>query len=450
MPHRQSPLTSPLNWSSPPLEVRTITLGINAGDLANRHLNGLCEGLYQRIVDRATQFSGVCTSVAADLGIPILQRRVCVSPLDRLAEGHGPDDLVNIGRTLDGAAASAHIDQISGFFVRAAHGLSRGTRQLFAALPAILAQTDRVHAAVEAATSAGGVNMDAVGLLGGTIRDAALASSSRKGTAAARLAVLANFPDDSPPIAGAFSGDGWGDLVVFVSVSMMGPIRHAIERRLQKDPHADLSELASDIRAAAFQATRLAEMVGRGVAQRMNAAFGRIDVSLAPTIRPGQTITELLNLLGISAFGSPGSATALAMIWSAMHSGGRFASTAAASQSSILLPILRDSGLVSATEAGSLGIEHLSYLSAVCGQGLDLIPIPGETSATTISALVADQLAAAALSGRTAVARLVPVPEHVAGDRVSFGRDLGDATVLHVPLTSGGAFINRGGQLAIG
>lgn len=447
MTKRQSPLTAPLTWSAPPLEVRTVTLGINAGDLANRSLHSLCESLYQRILDRAGSFAGACTAVAAEVGVPILQRRVCVSPIDRLAEGHGGDDLVNIGRTLDGAAASAHLDQISGFFVRAQHGLSKGTRQLIAALPAILSQTERVHAAVEAATSTSGVNMDAVELLGYTIRDAALATADRNGSAAARLAVLGNVADDSPPIAGAFAGDGWDDLVVFVSVSAMGPIQHAIQERLRDEPKADLSTLAGDIRAAAFQATRVAEMVGREIAKRMHAELGRIDVSLAPTVRPGQTIAELLNLLGVPAFGSPGTAAALAMIWSALRAGGQFASTSAASQSSILLPILRDSGLVTATEAGSLAIEHLAYLSAVGGQGLDLVPIPGDTTAATISALIADQLATATMSGRTTVVRLVPVPGRTAGERVSFGRDLGDAVVLNVPGINGSTFIDRGGRL---
>lgn len=449
MTHRHSPLDSPLTWSMPQLEVRTVTLGINVGDLANRNLHGLCEQLYQRILDKAGTFARVCTAVAAEVGVPILQRRVCVSPIDRLAEGHGGEDLVNIARTLDGAAASAHLDQISGFFVRAQHGLSKGSRQMIAALPVILSSTERVHAAVEAATSTTGVQMDVVEMLGGIIRDTAQATAERQGVGATRLAVLGNLPDDGPPIAGAFVGDGWGDLVVFVSVSAMGPIQHAIRQRLQTEPHADLQTLAGDIRAAAFQATRVAELVGREIARRMHAELGRIDVSLAPTVRPGQTIAELLNLLGIPAFGSPGTAAALAMIWSALRTGGQFATTSAASQAAILLPILRDAGLVSATEAGSLAIEHLAYLTAVGGQGLDLVPIPGDIDAATISALVADQLAAAAMSGRTTVIRLVPVPGRKSGERVSFGRDLGDAVILEVPSLNGGSFVSRGGKLPI-
>ncbi len=447
MTDRHSPMSAPLKWTSPPVEVRTVTLGINAGDLANRNLHGLCESLYQRILDRAGQFANACMQVSSDLGIPILQRRVCVSPFDRLCEGHGGEDLIHIARTLDGAAANAHLDQIGGVYVRAQHGISRGTRQLMTALPMILSHTERVHAAVEAATTRMGVNMDAVEQLGYIIRDTATTAADRPHVAASRLAVLANVPDDGPPIAGAFAGDGWNDLAVFVSVSAMGPIQHAIRQRLATDPQADLPTLAGDIRAAAFQATRVAELVGRRIAAQLHAELGRIDVSLAPTIRPGQTITELLNLLGIPAFGSPGTAAALAMIWSALRSGGQFASTLAASQSSILLPVLRDSGLVSATEAGSLEIEHLAYLSGVGGQGLDLIPIPGDTSAATISAMIADQLATACVSGRTTVVRLVPVPGRAAGEKISFGRDLGDAVVLQIPAGTGTGFISRRGKL---
>ncbi|MBI1347896.1 DUF711 family protein [bacterium] len=450
MTTRHAALAAPLTWSAPPLEVRTVTLGINAGDLANRNLHGLCENLYQRILEKAGALSQVCSAVAADLGVPILQRRVTISPIDRLSEGHSPDDLINIARTLDGAASSAHLDQISGFFVRAQHGMSKWSRQLIAALPTVLAQTARVHAAVEVATSSAGINMDAVDLLGKTIRDTSIATADRFGAGAARLAVLGNVPDDGPPIAGAFAGDGWNDLVVFVSVSAMGPIRHAIEQRLQVDPQADLACLAGEIRSASFQATRVAELVGREIATRLHADLGKIDVSLAPTIRPGQTIAELLKLLGVPAFGSPGTTAALALISSAIRTGGQFASTSSASEASILLPVLRDAGLVSATEAGSLALEHLASFSAVGGQGLDLIPIPGDTPAGAISAVIADQMAMAAINGRTTVVRLVPVAGRSAGERVTFDRDLGDAVVLALPVSSSGKFVMRGGRIPTG
>lgn len=447
MPSRRHSLLDPHTAAFPPLEVRTVTLNLNAADLGDRHLHRLCEGLYQRIVNRAGSFVAVCGSVSAEFGVPILQRRVCVNPLDRLSEGYGPDDVVNIARTLDGAAANIHVDQIAGYLARVAHGMSAGARQLIDSLPAVLSHTERVQAAVEAASSASGISLEVLELLGRKIKETAEATAPREGIGAAKLSVLANLPNEGPPICGVCPGDGWGDAVIHVSVSAMGAIRHAIEQRQLQTPHADLGVLAADIKAAAFQAARVAELIGKEIAQRVGADFGCIDVSLAPTVRPGQTITELLQRLGIASFGSPGTAAVLMLLWTAMRSAGSFASASAAQHAAVLLPILRDAGLVAATEAGSLALEHLEHLATVGGLGLDLVPVPGDVSATTLSALMADQLATAVVTRRPTVVRLVPVPGKRAGDRVSFGRDLGDAVVLDVASAADSSFIQRGGRI---
>jgi uncharacterized protein len=447
MPRRRVSFLDPNTATLPPLEVRTVTLGINAADLADRTLHRLCEGLYQRILQQAHPFVKLCETVSAEFGVPILQRRVCVSPVDRLAEGHNVDDVLHIAKTLDGAANHVRLDQIAGYLMRVQNGMSRSAKLMIESLPQVLSQTERVQAAVEVAGSASGINIDAVELLGRVIRDTAIATSDRDGVGAAKLSVLANLPAEGPPLSGALSGEGWGDLVVHVSMSAMGPIRHTLQQRLARDPQASLPTLAGDIKAAAFQAARVAELIGREIAQRVGAEFGRVDVSLAPTVRPGQTIAELLQVLGVSAFGSPGTAAALAMIYSAIRSAGGFASTDAAAEANVLLPVLRDAGLVSATEAGSLSLEYLEQLSAVGGLGLDLIPVPGDTDPQTISALIADQLAMAVVTHRPTVVRLIPVPGKAAGDRVTFGRDLGDAVVFPVPKAAAATFINRGGRM---
>jgi len=447
MPSRRHSLLDPHTAAFPPLEVRTVTLGLNAADLGDRNLHKFCDGLYQRIVSRAGSFVSVCGAVAAEYGVPILQRRVCVNPLDRLMEGFGADDLVNIARTLDGAAANVHVDQIAGYLARVAHGMSTGARQMIAALPAVLSQTERVQAAVDAASSASGIALETIELLGYKLKETAEATAERHGVGAAKLSVIANLPNEGPPISGVCTGDGWGDLVVHVSVSAMGAIRHAVEQRLIQPGRADIGVLASDIRAAAFQSVRIAELIGREIAQRISAEFGRVDVSLAPTVRPGQTITELLQRLGIPSFGSPGTAAALILLWGAMREAGAFASTSAASHAAVLLPVLRDAGLVAATEAGSLAIEHLEHLATVGGLGLDLIPVPGDTDAGTLSALMADQLATAVVNHRPMVVRLVPVPGKKAGERVSFGRDLGDAVILPAASAANATFIQRGGRI---
>jgi uncharacterized protein len=440
-------LSSPLIGELPPLEVRTVTLAIDAGDLADRTLHKLCDAMYQRVHARAQALVAACAAVSQEYGIPILQRRVCVTPLERVAEGFGPEDLVNIARTLDGAAASAHLDFIGGYFVRAAHSMSSTARQMIAALPAILSQTERVQTAVEAASARAGVNLEAIELLGYKVKETAEATADKNGIGAAFLAVLGNVPTDGPPVAGACPADGWGDLTVHVSVSAMGPIQQAVRQRLKEHPQAPLSVLVGDIKAATFQATRVAELVGRTIAERIGADFGRIDLSLAPTIRAGQTVSELLQQLGVADFGSPGTAAALLLVLSAVRAGGAFASAECASEASILLPVLRDSGLVSATEAGSLAVEHLARLSAVGAQGLDLIPVEGSVSPTTLSAVMADQLATAVVNGRMTVVRLIPVPGKSAGDRVSFGRGLGDGVVLPLPASGDAGLIHRTGRI---
>jgi uncharacterized protein (UPF0210 family) len=447
MPSRRHSLLDPHTAAFPPLEVRTVTLCLNAADLADRNLHKLCDGLYQRIVAKAGKFVNVCGAVAAEFGVPILQRRVCVNPLDRLTDGFGADDLVNIARTLDGAAANVHVDQIAGYLARVPHGMSGGARQMIAAMPTVLSRTERVQAAVEVARSDSGIPLDAVELLGYKLKEAAEATAEGHGIGAAKLSIIANLPGDGPPISGVCPGEGWGDLVVHVSVSAMSAIRHAVEQRLKHAHDVHMSVLAADIKAAVFQSVRVAELIGREIAQRLTADFGRVDVSLAPTVRPGQTIAELLQRLGIASFGSPGTAAALMMLWGAVRAAGGFASASAAGHAAVLLPVLRDAGLVAATEAGSLAIEHLEQLATVGGLGLDLIPVPGDTDARTLSAVMADQLAGAIVNRRPTVIRLVPVPGKRAGDRVSFGRDLGDGVVLPVASAADSTFIQRGGRV---
>jgi uncharacterized protein len=447
MPRKRSVFIDLESAQLPALEVRTVTLAINCGDLADRQLHRLCEGLYQRVTQRAIAFVEACGQIAGEWGIPILQRRVCVTPLDRIMEGFGADDLVNIGRTLDGAAGNARLDQIAGYLARCSYGLSTSSRQLIATLPSVLSQTTRLQAAVEVARTDAGLNIDAIELLGRKVRETAQATADRQGSGAARLSAFANLPGDGPPLSGLVLGDGWGDLVVHISVSAMGPLRQAIQHRLSRDPQANLTTLAAEVKSAGFQAVRVAEMVGREIARRLGADFGRVDVSLAPTVRPGQTIAELLEQLGVAPFGMPGTAAALTLLWGALRAAGAFGSTAMARHSAILLPILRDAGLVTATEAGSLAVEHLEQLAAVGGLGLDLIPVPGDTSAGTLSAVIADTLSTAVVGNRPGLVRLVPVPGHTAGERVSFGRDLGDALVLPLTSLESSPFVRRGGHI---
>lgn len=431
-----------------PLDVRTVTLGINIADCGDRSFHKLCDGMYHRIVDKAGRLNAVCTEVAALMGVPVLQRRLCVTPIDRVAQGFNASDFVNIAKTLDGAAANVHADRIGGFAADVQHGMTQSAKQLIASLPEALTQTERVRAAVHVGSTENGVNMEAISLVAEILLKSAQLTSHRNGDAAAKLAVLANDSTGHPHLTGACLGDGWGDLVVHVGVGAAAIIRHGLEQRLLENPNSKLDELAAVIQTAVFQATRTAELVGREIAQRLGADFGSIDVTLAPTHRPGDSVVDLLPLLGIERVGAPGTATAMTMILSAIRAGSAFASCSAGSYSRIMLSILEDTGLADATKSGTLTFDQLCMAANAGANGLDLICLEGNTDVGTLAAIIADQVSFATLNHRPAAVRLIVVPGKQAGDTVAYSGMKGDAVIL--PVRGAGLstrFVQRGGRL---
>ncbi len=431
-----------------PLDVRTVTLGINIADCTDRSFHKLCDGIYQRIVDKAGRMNAVCSEVASMTGVPVLQRRLCVTPIDRVAQGFNASDFVNIAKTLDGAAANVHADRIGGFAADVQHGMTQSARQLIASLPEALVQTERVRAAVHVGSTENGVNMEAVSLAADALLKSAVASSHRNGDAAAKLAILANDSTGHPHLTGACLGDGWGDLVVHVGVGATAIIRHALEERLLENPNSKLDELASVIQTAVFQATRTAELVGREIAEKLGAEFGSIDVTLAPTHRPGDSVVDLLPLLGIERVGAPGTATALTLILSAIRAGSAFASCSAGAYSRIMLSVLEDTSLAAATQSGTLTFDQLCMAANAGASGLDLICLPGDTELSTLASIIADQVSFAVLNRRPAAVRLIIVPGKQAGDLVSYSGMKGSAVIL--PVRGAGLserFIQRGGRL---
>ena len=348
-----------------PLDVRTVTLGINISDCVDRSFHKLCDGIYQRIVAKAGKMNAVCSEVASLMGVPVLQRRLCVTPIDRVAQGITSSDFVNIAKTLEGAAANVHADRIGGFAADVQHGMTQSAKHLIASLPEALTQTERVRAAIHVGSSENGVNMEAIALIADMLKQSAELSSHRNGDAAAKLAVLANDSTGHPHLTGTALGDGWGDLVVHVGVGAAAIIRHALEQRLIENPRPRLDEFASVIQTAVFQATRTAELVGREIAQRLGAEFGSIDVTLAPTHRPGDSVVDLLPLLGIERIGAPGTATALTMVLSALRAGAAFASCSAGAYSRIMLSVLEDASLAAATQSGTLTFDQLCMAGPV-------------------------------------------------------------------------------------
>jgi uncharacterized protein (UPF0210 family) len=431
-----------------PLDVRTVTLRINISYCADRSFHKLCDGIYQRIITKAGKMNAVCSDVASLMGVPVLQRRICVTPIDRVAQGFNASDFVNIAKTLDGAAANVHADRVGGYAADVQHGMTQSARQLIASLPEALTQTERVRAAVHVGSSENGVNMEAIALVAESLKQSAEASSHRNGDAAAKLAILANDSTGHPHLTGTALGDGWGDLVVHVGVGAAGIIRHALEQHLAQSPNPRLDTLASVIQTAVFQATRTAELVGREIAERMDAEFGSIDVTLAPTPRPGDSVVDLLPLLGIEQVGAPGTATALTMILSAIRAGAAFASCNAGAYSRIMLSVLEDSSLAAATQSGTLTFDQLCMAANAGTNGLDLVCLPGDTDVATLSGIISDQVSFAVLNHRPAVVRLILVPGKQAGDMVSYGGMKGNAVIL--PVRGAGfseRFIQRGGRL---
>lgn len=431
-----------------PLDIRTVTLGINIADCTDRSFHRLCDGIYQRIIDKAGRLNAICSEVASLMGVPVLQRRLCVTPIDRVAQGFSVPDFVNIAKTLDGAAANVHVDRIGGFAADVQHGMTSSAKQLIASLPDALVQTERMRAAVHVGSTENGVNMEAITLVADTLLKSAQLSSHRNGDAAAKLAVLANDSTGHPHLTGACLGDGWGDLVVHVGVGAAAIIRNALEQRLIENPNSRLDELASVIQTAVFQATRTAELVGREIAERVGAEFGSIDVTLAPTHRPGDSVVDILPLLGIERVGAPGTATALTMILSAIRAGSAFASCSAGAYSRIMLSVLEDSSLAAATQSGTLTFDQLCMAANAGASGLDLICLPGDTDLPTLASIISDQVSFAVLNRRPAAVRLVIVPGKQAGDLVSYSGMKGNAVILPVRGAGlSGQFIQRGGRL---
>ncbi|MFO0917441.1 MAG: DUF711 family protein [Planctomycetaceae bacterium] len=449
MEHSTSFFTALSQLPQVPLDIRTMTLGISIADCGDHSLHTLCDSIYRRINEAAGNFAKVCQDSANRFGVPILQRRLSVTPIDRVAQGHNADDLVHVARTLDGATAAVHADRIGGFAADVQHGMSSSARQIISCLPIALSETVRVRAAVHVGSSQSGVNLDAIRFVAAKLRDIAEATAALNGRGAAKLAVLANDSTGHPHLTGACLGDGWGDRVLHVGIGAAAIIRHALLRKGPELTTMPLDEILREVQTAAFQATRAAEIVGREVAQQLNAEFGSIDVTLGPTVRPGDSVIGLLPLLGIERLGAPGSATALAMLYLAVRNGGAFASTSVGSYSRVMLSVLEDPFLAELSTTGDLTLDQLRLMATASAGGLDLIPISGDTDVETIAALLADHVSMAVLNERPAAIRLVPVPGKKAGDRVEYeNSQLGQAAVFGVPGAGlSKTFIARGGRL---
>ena len=428
------------------LDVRTVTLGLNLLDCASHSLEKAKNKIYSRITHFAQNLVPVCDRIGEKYGIPVVNKRIAVSPMAVVGASLSSSQMVEIAKTLDAAAEEVNVDFIGGFSALVEKGMARGDRALIEAIPHALSNTGRVCASVNVATTRAGINMDAILLLGETIKKAAELTADADGIACAKLCVFANIPQDVPFMAGAYLGIGEADAVINVGVSGPGVVNKAIERALESRPDLDLGQLADIIKKTAYKVTRVGELIGREVAEALNTRFGVVDLSLAPTPNVGDSVGEIFQSLGLLSIGVPGTTAALALLNDAVKKGGAFASTRVGGLSGAFIPVSEDLNISESARQGYIGLDKLEAISSVCSVGLDMVAIPGETSAETVAAIIADEMAIGVINKKTTAARLIPVPGKSAGDSAYFGGLLGQSVILPVNNAQGeNRFIRHGG-----
>jgi len=435
------------------LDIRTVTMGISLRSAAADDEERLRQRIYDTIVARAARLKEVVASVQADFGVPIVNCRVAVTPVSIVCEGVEPssDLFVRVGATLDRAAREVGVDYIGGFTALVEKGATRGDMALIDAIPEAISSTERVCSSVNVATSAAGINMDAIRRMGEVILDLAERTRAQDGVGCAKLVVFANAVSDNPFIAGAFHGPGEADNVINVGVSGPGVVLAALKRLRASAPGAsiDFARLAETIKRMAFKVTRAGELVGREVVRRIGPPlrFGIVDLSLAPTPAVGDSIAEILEILGLERAGAPGSTCALAMLTDAVKKGGLMASSYVGGLSGAFLPVSEDAAMARAAAEGALTIEKLEAMTSVCSVGLDMVVIPGDTPATTVAAIIADEAAIGVMNHKTTACRLIPAPGKRAGEIARFGGLLGESPVMPVNTFSCADFIRTKGRI---
>ena len=430
------------------LDVRTVTLGINLFDCASHDLDRMTDNIYHRITGHASRLVPVCDQIGEKYGIPVVNKRIAVSPIAIVAASLSSSQMTALARTLDSAAGAVGVDFIGGFSALVEKGIARGDRALIEAIPEALSTTERVCASINVASSRAGINMDAILMMGKTIKRAADCTADADGLACAKLVVFSNIPPDVPFMAGAYLGVGEADAVINVGVSGPGVVKKAIDRALSENPDLDLGQLSDLIKKTAYRVTRVGELIGREVAEELDIRFGVVDLSLAPTPNVGDSVGEIFQSLGLFSIGVPGTTAALALLNDAVKKGGAFASTRVGGLSGAFIPVSEDLNISEAARQGHIGLDKLEALTSVCSVGLDMVAIPGATPAETLSAIIADEMAIGVINHKTTAARLIPVPGKAAGDHAYFGGLLGEATI--VPVNQGhqpNRFVRRGGWI---
>ncbi len=425
------------------LDIRTITMGISLRDCADSDHRVACRKIYDKITRLAGSLVSTGEAISREYGLPIVNKRISVTPMALIAEAGDADDYIEYALTLDRAAEAVGVNFIGGFSSLVHKGFTGGDRKLIDSLPGALSATTRVCSSVNVATSRVGINMDAIRLTSRAIKKTAELTAGQDSIGCAKLVVFANVPEDNPFMAGAFHGIGEPDCVINTGVSGPGVVRSAIERA----GDVDLGALSETIKKMAFKITRMGELVGREAARRLGVPFGIVDVSLAPTPAVGDSVAEILKEMGLELCGAPGSTAALALLNDAVKKGGAMASSYVGGLSGAFIPVSEDTGMIKAVTEGALNLEKLEAMTAVCSVGLDMIAVPGDTPEETISAIIADEAAIGVFNNKTTAVRIIPAHGKKVGDYVEFGGLLGRAPVMVVNRFSAERFVNRGGRI---
>lgn len=425
------------------LDIRTITMGISLLDCIDPDIDRACEKVYEKITTRAKNLVSVGQQIETEYGIPIINKRISVTPIAMLCGACKGGDPVKFAKALQRAADACGVNFIGGYSALVQKGFSAGDLELIHSIPEALDVTTNLCSSVNIGSSKAGINMDAVALMGGIIRQSAELTADRQCVGPSKLVVLCNAPEDNPFMAGAFHGVGEPDCVINVGVSGPGVVRAA----LAKHPDASINEIADIIKKTAFKITRMGQLVGARASEMLDVPFGIVDLSLAPTPAVGDSVAHILEEIGLECCGTHGTTAALALLNDAVKKGGVMASSNVGGLSGAFIPVSEDAGMIAAAENGTLRLEKLEAMTAVCSVGLDMVVVPGDTPAETISAIIADEAAIGMVNNKTTAVRLIPAIGKQEGDILEFGGLFGSGPIMQINRKSPAKFIARGGRI---
>lgn len=425
------------------LDIRTATMGISLLDVKGETIPEIAENIYKKIVEKARNLREVVEEVSAKYDIPIVNKRIAVTPIALIARAKEDDDLFPLAEALDRAGEEVRVDYVGGFGALVHKGCTPSDIALMNSIPRALAHLKRVCSSVNVASTKSGINMDAVLLMAEKIKETAQLSAQDDSVACTKLVVYCNAPEDNPFMAGGFHGVGEGEVAINIAISGPGTVRSALQRM----PNADLATLTEEIKRVAFKITRVGELVGREISRKLGVPFGIVDLSLAPTPAEGDSVADILEAMGLEKCGAPGTLAALALLIDAVKKGGLFASSSVGGLSGTFIPVSEDAGMANCVHIGSLNLDKLQAMTAVCSVGLDMVAVPGDTPVETIAGIIADEMAIGMMNNKTVGVRIIPVVGKKEGEWAEFGGLLGRTPIMGVSSFRSDNFIRRRGRI---